>query len=112
VTRPAAAPTPGPWAVGFSDGSGQTYITAGDHPAREDLPVVVVSGGEDSWGVPQGVENPADARLISAAPELLACAKRSAAALLSAGVEDDGNPDNPLGQLLRETLAALAKAGA
>lgn len=67
--------TPGPWAVGFSDGTGPTYITAGDHPAlkkTEESIVVVVSGATDDWGVEHGVRNPADAQLIAAAPDMLA----------------------------------------
>ena len=52
----------------------------------------------------------ADARLIAAAPELLAAAERSAAALRSAGVEPNADSDNPLEWLLHETLAAIAKA--
>lgn len=64
-----AAATPGPWKVGFEDGSGSTWITVDDGEAE------VVSGTADSWGVPQGVLDPADAALIAAlrnaAPYLL-----------------------------------------
>lgn len=60
--------TPGPWIIGFDDGSGESYITANQ--------VVVVRGGEDGWGVMNGVENPADARLIAAAPDLLEALER------------------------------------
>lgn len=63
--------TPGPWAVGFSDGSGLAYITAGDHPALRSTPIVVVSGRVDDWGVQQGVLRHEDARLIATTPKLL-----------------------------------------
>ncbi len=56
--------TPGPWKVGFEDGSGPTYITDSNDQS-------VVSGATDDWGVIQGVLKPEDARLIAAAPELL-----------------------------------------
>lgn len=52
----------------------------------------------------------ANARLIAAAPELLDVAQRSAAALVSAGVESNASSDNPLEWLLHMTLAAIAKA--
>jgi len=67
------AHTPGPWRIGFTDGSGETYITAGDHGVVKDLNniVTVVSGTSDDWGIKQGVLNPADAHLIAAAPEML-----------------------------------------
>ena len=49
--------TPLPWKVGFSDGSGEAYITA-EHD------VTVVCGADDGWGVPQGVGTAADAAYI------------------------------------------------
>lgn len=106
-SRSAPAFTPGPWAVGFSDGSGKTYITAGDHPARNDVPVVVVSGAEDDWGFTHGVQNPDDARLIAAAPELY-----SALRAFVAAVEDDVEPLPGTKWYLELTAAraALAKA--
>lgn len=61
--------TPTPWAVGFSDGTGESYITAGDHPALKNAAesiAVVVSGGTDDWGVTHGVRKPEDARRIVA----------------------------------------------
>ena len=94
--------TPGPWAVGFSDGSGETYITAGDHPAQKDYPVIIVSGADDGWGISQGVRNPADAALIAAAPELY-----SELAKLVAKI---GN-DEPVSSFdLQDARTALAKA--
>lgn len=76
--KDAVAHTPGPWQVGFSDGSGPTYIVAGDHAAVPGVShvVTVVGGSEDSWGLPQGVRNSADACLIAAAPDLLCELKR------------------------------------
>ena len=59
--------TPGPWAVGFSDGSGVdegAYIVARDS-------TVVVRGGNPQGDLEFGVQLEPDARLIAAAPELL-----------------------------------------
>lgn len=62
--------TPGPWRIGYSDGSGQTYILAG-HASN---PATVIRGHSDDYGIPGGVLNPDDARLIAAAPDLLEAA--------------------------------------
>lgn len=61
-------PTPTPWAIGFTDGSGGDaqsgiHITAGCHPLN-DHPAVVASGGRDDWGVMQGIRRREDAELI------------------------------------------------
>ncbi len=68
--------TPGPWRLGYEDGSGVAddytkgyCITAGER-------TVVYSG--DSFGVLYGIEREADARLISSAPELLAALEKAA----------------------------------
>ena len=57
--------TPGPWEVGFRDGSGPTYIATSDDDWQE----AVVKGGNDSYGIPQGVAGP-DAELIALARNL------------------------------------------
>lgn len=68
----ASKHTPGPWRVGFTDGSGTgedgtgCYILAGD----DENFVAVVEGGKDD-GVPYGVVTLDDARLIALAPEML-----------------------------------------
>lgn len=62
--------TPGPWQVGFADGSGHSYIT--DSQGR-----VVVRGGYDSQGIKHGVVKKSNARLIAAAPKLLAIVARA-----------------------------------
>ena len=61
--------TPGPWRVGYSDDSGTGEdgfycVTASDTEC-------VVRSGE-SFGLGYGIENAADARLIAAAPDMLA----------------------------------------
>jgi hypothetical protein len=56
------AHTKGPWSVGFSDGSGPEWITAGDD-------TTIVMGG-DSFGTVYGVRDPANACLIAAAPDM------------------------------------------
>ena len=78
-----AAATPGPWRHGYDDGSGRAgednwrgretgggYITQVGSEDEKGLPFCVVSGGEDSWSLPQGVERKEDARLIALAPDL------------------------------------------
>lgn len=64
--------TPGPWKVGFSDESGcgeGAYITDG----ADD---VIVRGGSPEGDIDYGVLTVANARLIAAAPMLLAEAKK------------------------------------
>jgi hypothetical protein len=65
---------PGPWRIGFNDGSGLNYITTvAEHPIRHGgmLPTVIIGGCEDSYGIPQGVHNPAVAQVIVKIPEIL-----------------------------------------
>ena len=72
----SAQHTPGPWAVGFGDGSGVdegAYIVARDS-------TVVVRGGNPQGDLEFGVQLDADARLIATAPRLLAFAEAFAAA--------------------------------
>ncbi len=64
--------TPGPWRIGFSDGSGSgsdregAWITT----VAPTLPDHVIVAGCDHDGVPCGVRTEANGRLIAAAPEL------------------------------------------
>ncbi len=70
--------TPGPWYVGYSDGSGTgegddgIYIThrledCPEHGVVDEQPCIV-SGCADDWGCGQGVHTQQDAVLISLAP--------------------------------------------
>ena len=64
--------TPGPWRIGFLDGSGASfedsvYILAGHNGDEHSI----VRGGRDDWNVPRGITNEANARLIASAPEML-----------------------------------------
>lgn len=52
----------------------------------------------------------ANARLIAAAPDLLAVAQHSATALRLSGVEANAHSENPIEWLLHQTEAAIAKA--
>lgn len=62
--------TPGPWHIGFGDGSGESYITSGDLTSAKFINVVV-GGNEDGYNIPQGVTWAPDRELISEAPTLL-----------------------------------------
>ena len=98
------AHTPGPWWVTPAQ-HGTVYVEARAQESRMLQEVAAIGPKEGG-----SEQRDADARLIAAAPELLDAAKRSAAALLSAGVESNANSDNPLESLLHMTLAAIAKA--
>lgn len=70
--------TPGPWHIGFSDDRPDDhyhhhYITtvALDPNSTLKLPIVVVSGAQDDWGVHHGIKNPYDSALIVLAPDML-----------------------------------------
>jgi hypothetical protein len=60
--------TPGPWFVGYSDGSGASDED-GYCIVRDGEPVV---RSADSFGILYGIEKRADAYLIAAAPDLYA----------------------------------------
>jgi len=71
----ARAATPGPWNVGFSDGSGAGedrdgfYITTPDKYPEDGAvnEAAVVSAAADSWGIGQGVRRSEDATYIALA---------------------------------------------
>ena len=100
--------TPGPWKIGFSDGSGAGQydegiwiVAEGNNP--------IVRGGQDQ-GVPVGVVTPADARLIAATPALLEALE----SVLFAERKHDGhiNPDNPCWCQDARTAIKAAKGSA
>ncbi len=66
--------TPGPWRIGFSDGSGSGGLynewERGGIYINDQHDNVVVWGG-DNEGLAVGVRREADARLIAAAPQVL-----------------------------------------
>jgi hypothetical protein len=99
VTRPAAAPTAGPWFVGETIGGRQPAVI-GDG----DSVVAILPG---NWNF--CTENDADTRLIAAAPDLrdeLAQLVR-----LLEPMERDGSLNVPGLATLNGARAALAKAG-
>ncbi len=85
--------TPGPWAMV------PWHIEEGPTAVRSPGGWLICTTSSDD-----------NARLIASAPELLDVAKRSAFALISAGIDADAHSDNPLEGLLHMTEAAIAKA--
>ena len=75
-----AAYTPGPWRIGFEDGSGWMDDEDGAWIIGCDEEVVVAGGSHD--GLKYGVPDEHNALLIVAAPDLLDAAKRAYALLL------------------------------
>lgn len=66
--------TPGPWTLGFDDGSGRGEDGDGIYVRAETEELAanksVVAAGCDDWGVPHGVLREAGARLIALAPDM------------------------------------------
>lgn len=79
--------TPGPWKIGFSDGSGvaDDYRDCGAYLTTSPDDTPVVRGGTDDGEMAIGVLNPSDATLIASAPDLYA-------ALSDMLAEASGNP--------------------
>jgi len=77
----AEAATPGPWHVGYEDGSGESSIVAWEHEDALGLDATVVMGG-DVEGVTMGARSQADARYIAALPPDVALALVEAARAL------------------------------
>ena len=79
-----ATHTPGPWDIGFDDNTGHgedgegAWIVARHLADINGLGHVVVWGGRYE-GTPIGVLTPEDARLIAAAPDLLAALEAASA---------------------------------
>lgn len=88
--------TPGPWS---------TYVEK--WPNKIVIRSMFTDGTERAQVAVTSAEN---ARLIAAAPELLAVALHSATALRLSGVEANAHSDNPIEWLLHQTEAAIAKA--
>jgi hypothetical protein len=114
------AHTPGPWTIVArevmeEDGSvypkhivgGELEHTVCFLEAQYVARVAVQQPGTHWDTTPQ---KEANARLIAAAPDLLAVALYSATALRLSGVEANAHSDNPIEWLLHQTEAAIAKA--
>jgi hypothetical protein len=67
--------TPGPWRIGFDDGSGMAGEAGGAWIIGLDDEIVVAGGVHE--GLKYGVPDMDNARLIAAAPDLLEAAKRA-----------------------------------
>jgi hypothetical protein len=67
--------TPGPWRIGFPDGTGGVDGEDGAWIIGADEEIVVAGGSHD--GLKYGVPDEDNARLIAAAPDLLRAAQRA-----------------------------------
>ena len=101
------SPTPGPWRIGYDDGSGAgednegIYIIAVGEEA-------VVRGGRDDYGIAHGVVCMEDAHLIAAAPDLYKQLRHLV--ILIEPLEHNGALQIPGLATLNAARAALAKA--
>ncbi len=69
------AHTPGPWRIGFEDGTGMADEEGGAWIIGLDDEIVVAGGSHE--GLKYGVPDEDNARLIAGAPDLLEAAKRA-----------------------------------
>lgn len=95
--------TPGPWRYSVSDYDGEFVITGSNEGGGSVLPIL---GRTHNW--PRNAE--ANARLIAAAPDLLAALKRYVAATDHACLVEGDNPHAEFAEPLRSALAIIAKA--
>lgn len=96
--------TPGPWKVGYSDGSGAENIPREGAEITDAYDNVIVRGGSPWGDIAYGVLQGEDARLIAAAPELLEALKN----VLDHGGTTAGEWV-PVA-IYKQALAAIAKA--
>ena len=101
-----SAHTPGPWRVGFEDGTGGVDDDGGAWIIGADEEIVVAGGSHE--GLKYGVTDEANARLISVTPELLAAAQRALAffELLAEKTQSEGEAAElePDALLLRDAI--------
>ena len=105
-----SAYTPGPWRIGFEDGTGWMDDEEGGWIIGADEEVVVAGGSHE--GLKYGVLDEHNGLLIAAAPELLEAAKRAYAffqILAEKKAAETGESDiekciEPEGALLRDVL--------
>ena len=102
--------TPGPWRIGFEDGTGWMDDEDGGWIIGADEEVVVVGGNHE--GLKYGIPDEHNGLLIAAAPDLLEAAKRAYAffeLLAAKKAEETGEADvekclEPEAILLRDVL--------
>lgn len=105
-----SAYTPGPWRIGFEDGTGWMDDEEGGWIIGADEEVVVAGGSHD--GLKYGVLDEHNGLLIAAAPDLLDAAKRASEffrILAEKKAAETGETDvekclEPEGVLLKEVL--------
>lgn len=102
--------TPGPWKVGYSDGSGAEDIPREGAEITDESDKAIVRGGSPEGDIAYGVLWVEDARLMAAAPELLEALKESASLIaVIADVVCEEDRDS-IDELLPRLNAAIAKA--
>lgn len=111
----AARATPGPWTVGYRDGSGMSSIVAEHEWDRLGLDAIVVMGGSPEGDIEYGVTGPDAAWIAACDPDtilaLLDRAERAEAALgsLRSGLIEviRLSPDAPGAAYAKQVLASL-----
>ncbi len=101
--------TPGPWRIGFEDGSG--FVDEEDGAWITGLEDEIVVAGGSHEGLKYGVPNLDNARVIAAAPDLLEAAKRAYACFeIQAEKRSSDNGDSALDDLMAPEALLLREA--
>jgi hypothetical protein len=103
--------TPGPWTSEFQGNSTWDILCSSDiltHERRSEIVAII----EDRFGDNPRNEHKANARLIAAAPDLLAACKALVEAMHRYEMDVDGDPTHAHRDMMNLANAAIAKAEA